>query len=132
MLALLPLRGWVGDAMALELTAAALEHPENAIKSVAHQGHSARATADFDAQHGHARPADCPGHGAVTDSAADSPSQASTDCNTCAACQICHLVALTPSLPQLAPLFLPAARPQAAPLLFASAEPVPGSKPPIS
>jgi len=126
MIALLPLRGWVGDAMAMEIAAETLEESVLAIESVASNAHSARADAISDAKN--TMHPECPDHVASPD---DTP-HAASDCNTCADCQICHSVALTPTLPQLAPAAVPAAQPQTAARLFASAERAPGFKPPIS
>lgn len=126
MIALLPLRGLVGDAMAMEMAAATLEQPAQAIEAGAVYTHGSKATADFDTEN--AAHADCPGH-------ADSPTetaQASSDCGTCAACQICHAVALAPSFPHLAPAPLSAERPPTAGPDFASADRAQGIKPPIS
>lgn len=114
MIVLLPLRGWVGDAMAMEMEMMA---PATAQAEPASDMHTDMAMMD-----------DCPGHAAAHDGA-----QAKTvDCNTCTVCQICHAVALTPSVPYLAPAPLPASRPPAVAPHFASAERAPGFKPPIS
>lgn len=126
MIALLPLRGWVGDAMAMEMAAETLEEPASAIESVANNNHSARADALSEAKN--TMHPDCPDHVASS----DGTPHAASDCNTCANCQICHSVALTPTLPQLAQAAVPAAQPQATAALFASAERAPGFKPPIS
>jgi len=132
MIALLPLRGWVGDAMAMEMVAATLQQPEIAINSVAYHQDMARETAQFEAPHEAMVHADCPGHAAMTDAPADSQHQAdAADCATCAACQICHTVALTPIPLQIASTTLPTVQPQASSHHFASAERAPGFKPPI-
>lgn len=103
---LLPLRGWLGDGMGMAM---AIEATQTA--TAAHAGHDmAGMSHDGD----------------------DAP-HASPNCqSTCSDCQLCHSVAMAlwPELtavvasPRLAPAFVPAA--------FASAEPAPGLKPPIS
>lgn len=123
MIALLPLRGWVGDAMAMELAPSRMAaHALPTAEPAQGPHHGAMAAA------GMAAPADCPGHAA----AQDETQPKAADCNTCTACQSCHAVALTPSFPHLAPAPLPANRPLAAAHHFASAERAPGFKPPIS
>jgi len=126
MIALLPLRGWVGDAMAMEIAAGTLTESVSALESDEHHARPARVDAALDAAN--AIHADCPGHAP----APDGTPYASSDCKTCADCQICHSVALTPSLPQLASAAVSAVQPLAAAPLFASAERAPGFKPPIS
>lgn len=117
MIALLPLRGWVGEAMAGQMIAQQLA-------AVA----QATTPADDAATGAHT---DC--HGQVT---ADAPPAAeassSMDCGSCTSCQVCHSVAMAaPALTAAAPLqphpALPAYGRQ-----FASAERSPGFKPPIS
>lgn len=109
MLALLPLRGWVGEVMAAQMATASPSQPG--------QAHTAAP----------APQADCAGHGA-DDTAADGAEHN----GTCTACDICHAVAVTTTAPKLAAALLPAALPQAATFRFASAERTPGFKPPIS
>lgn len=122
MLALLPLRGWVGDAMAMEMVKLAPTRQATAPMP----GHTAMLNADIgSAQTMHA---ECPGHA----SAHAEAEQATTDGDTsCTACQICHAVAMTPAFPQLLPSALPAAQPRTAIHHFASAERATGFKPPI-
>jgi hypothetical protein len=105
---LLPLRGWLGDAMALQMVP---QHQAPTTTETVHQGHA-----------GHA---DAEGHEALA--------AAPPDCQTtCTHCQLCHSVAMTvwPAVPLLgeAPRHAPAFEPVA----FASAEPARGFKPPIS
>ncbi len=118
MITLLPLRGWVGDVMAMEQVAQA--HPaaqDPAVHSDCHETQARRGDAV------HADPA------AAGD---DGSAHADGDCAGCTACQICHSVALAgmPSVSCTAPL--PAAIPHTPVRLHASAERIPGFKPPIS
>lgn len=135
MIALLPLRGWVGDAMAMEMVAATLQQPRIAINFIASHADMARGTAQFEVHHEAMVHADCPGHTATTsgsDTPTDSQHQAdAADCATCAACQICHTVALTPIPLQMASAALPTVQPPSSSHHFASAERAPGFKPPI-
>lgn len=135
MIALLPLRGWVGDAMAMEMVASALHGGENAIDFVATHADKTRVEARFESHPVPMDHADCPGHMAMatsSDNPANDPHQVhAADCATCAACQICHTVALTPVAWHIGTYALPAVQPQASSHHFASAERVPGFKPPI-
>lgn len=136
MIALLPLRGWVGDAMAMEMMASALDHRvESASYFIASHADSTSPEAQFNAQPMDMVHADCPGHATMASSGntpADSQHHAdAADCATCAACQICHTVALTPIPLQIAAAVLPAGQPQTSSPHFASAERTPGFKPPI-
>lgn len=119
LIALLPLRGWVGEAMAGEMLAQHLAAPKIVASGQASMG------AD-----GHQ---DCMGHALPSDAGhpAASP-QPGSDCPTCAQCQACSSVALALppalSLPPVAPSVVPGE----APAHFASAEAARGLKPPIS
>lgn len=90
---LLPLRAWVGDAMATQMSFPASAHHAMAQATVADHGHGAATTA-------HDHPAvmamqtaadDCAGHMAQND--ADS-TDATAHCGVCAMCQTCHTVAV--------------------------------------
>jgi hypothetical protein len=130
MIALLPLRGWVGDVMAMELAAA----PTPAHAGMAMTAHGAtpgcHETAAFAAgHHGHD----------LGDAATVQPAGAEPDPNVahagdghCTLCQICHSVALAPVLLPLPAAVLPLAAPVASPLRYTSAERTLGDKPPIS
>lgn len=126
---LLPLRAWVGDAMAMQMAlpggtahAAAAAQPQHG--AVPHHH------ADTADDHRHDTPtamaADCAEHTGVDTSGND------THCQTCTMCQTCHTVAIT-----AAPMDLPAAHgvrslPPRATESFVSAEHARGLKPPIS
>ncbi|RZI78125.1 MAG: DUF2946 domain-containing protein [Variovorax sp.] len=113
---LLPLRGWLGDAMAID----AMHTPAAAVQAMADGG---RAMHDM-AGMSHDAHAAHDVHGAQ---------QADPDCqSTCGDCQLCHSVAMT-VWPELADaLEAPRAAPAFSTTAFASAEPAPGFKPPIS
>lgn len=121
---LLPLRGWLGDAMALE----AVQSPHvtmNATHDMTGMDDmAAKATMATGMHHGHTAPT-------ASDAHDSDPTQ--PDCQgTCTACQLCHSVAMTvwPDAPVFseAPRQLPVFRPST----FASAVPAHGFKPPIS
>lgn len=124
---LLPLRSWIGDAMAMELTGRAL------------QPTAAQALPAPAAAHGSAdMHAECPDHPqrmaphpGAGDAASGAVAHDGADCATCAVCQICHGAALTPQTLSLAAPAVPTGRPQPTEHGFASAERAPGFKPPI-
>ena len=97
MILLLPLRGWVGDAMAGQML------QEQAAAAVEQQA--------APAAHGH----DCDQHGSPGADEQDSASQAQpgTDCPTCAACQVCSSVAFWPPVTSVPLPSFPHPAPQA-------------------
>jgi hypothetical protein len=117
LIALLPLRGWVGDAMALQPGKHDVQ-PAAALTAVT----------DVQDCHDHAEAA---GHGA--DQGGHETGSAHADCGSCSACQICHSPALAVAPPAaFASPDMAAAMPRFAPRPLASAEPAPDIKPPIS
>ena len=126
MIALLPLRGWVGDVMAMELTAA----PADAHHGVAVAAPTAdclERSAIAAVHHGHAM------HPMAAALPADAGQEAShAGDGHCTLCQICHSVALAPVLLPLPAAVLPLAAPVASQLRYTSAERTLGDKPPIS
>lgn len=119
MIALLPLRVWVGDAMAMERMSSALISV-HAAETMSHERHEAQPCHEH-AGDAHTAPA---GEG--------NNSHAGGDCSSCTVCQICHSVALTGLLPLITAAALPTAAPHTHAVLHASAERAPGFKPPIS
>lgn len=117
---LLPLRGWIGDAMATQV----------AVQAV--RGTPAAATSALEAPHAmHSM------EGMAHDEAApDEPhaqDASSHDCqSTCSSCQLCHSVAMTfqVAVPMLSEA--PRGAPAGAISTFASADTARGLKPPIS
>jgi hypothetical protein len=110
MIALLPLRGWVGDAMAVEM----LSQPAHAAMAMDDHG------ADHGADHGHCA---CDEHAATTGDSAEHQHNA---------CDVCNVPALAMAMVTLQ--ILPPARSLLAlpPERFASSEAQRGIKPPIS
>ncbi len=127
MITLLLLRGWTGDAMANDMALASLQQPHQAqqstTKTIAAHAHGKSEEAHFDHESAMPETHDCPGHSAE---------DADGHCQSCDACQACHSVALTPAAVGAAPLFSSRTQPRAKAARFASAEAVPGHKPPIS
>lgn len=130
MLVLLPLRGWLGDAMALERMGQAWQP---SLPAATHAMHQRLTGSDAQAHDGQraALHADCPGHTSAANAPSDDAQHGSADCATCAACQICHAVGLTPIPPQLGAAPVTAGQPQGHVPHFSSAERAAGFKPPI-
>jgi hypothetical protein len=128
LIALLLLRGWVGDAMATQMAAGQLQH--QATQVAAEAGHLHEDVEMAHTGHGTEAPAlhDC------AEQPADSGNSQSADghCETCAACQACHTVALSPAAPGAMPHFSALALPRPAADSFASADASLRQKPPIS
>jgi hypothetical protein len=135
LMALLPVRGWIGEVMATEMASRHHAQLAAAPEKIAEFAHPERAGGDFDhesapshhtgaADAGAGAGADCLGHG---DPDAASPH---AGCDNCAACQACHTLALAAAA---RPLSLPRAfAPPHSPLIrFASADLAPSHKPPI-
>ena len=145
MIALLPLRGWIGDAMATEMAMAALQQ-QVATKIIASQGHMMPSGDHFDHEAETpeaARGAQPPhsmnimgaaesGRDCATDASDGSAHAANTHCESCSACQACHTVGLSPTATSLNPVFNSPALPHSLAAQFASAEAALGQKPPIS
>lgn len=129
MIALLPIRGWLGDAMAIEMA----QHTLPAAAVVAEEAAQAHCHEAMEAGHGDHAGMDTTAHHDHEDSSTNSDH--GTDhqgCGACTACQVCHTVALG-GIPLIDIVHgAPQAPPAAHADRFASAEPVPGLKPPIS
>lgn len=98
MIALVPLRGWAGDTMVLDMAAKQM----TAINNIATPALSTPATGLFYQNTASIHP-DCVGHlDAANDAvsaapvAADKPDDG--QCKTCGACQMCHTAALSASI----------------------------------
>ena len=120
---LLPLRGWMGDAMMLApaQSVAAAQATHRMSQDMSHEGHAmpmAHASA------GAAHAMDPMDHGEAPTAHAGHA--------TCDTCQFCHSVAVTawPEVPM--PPEAPRHAPAAEPVLFASADAGQGFNPPIS
>ena len=121
MIALLPVRGWMGNAMAVDMASQAV------IK--AQQAGSQKDAADG------AMPADCPMHAQVADTDAASPDVASSGgshCNACDTCELCLALASSTWPDAAALAFAPHVAPLATGYRFSSADRFSSLKPPIS
>ena len=130
MIALLPLRGWVSDAMAMGMVTAQVQQqtPPKPVATHAHEaGEQAHHVSDAVAADASPTSADCSGHASGVDEHA-----ADTHCSSCSVCQACHTVALSPASADAATAFNPRTLPRAVVTQFASAEAALGQKPPIS
>lgn len=133
MLVLLPLRGWAGSVMAVEMSAQNF----NAINLEAEYDYSTRASGHFDEESAAQSHAGCPGHaemalGASSHSPDGQETTANGHCGSCGVCQICHSFALANTV-ALAPALLPSPSFFAATgFSFASASLASSLKPPIS
>ena len=132
MIALLPLRGWVSDAMATGMLASQVQQQQQtATKTIATHGHEAGTKAHQDTETVAAdvtpTAADCPGHASDAESHA-----ADAHCESCSVCQACHTVALSPTGTDVTAVFNLSMLPWAAVAQFSSAETALGEKTPIS
>jgi hypothetical protein len=138
LIALLPLRGWVGDAMATQMAAGQLQHPSAQAEVQAAHSHEEEVATEMARAHiGHHGEAAAQASQTLHDCAeqtADNNGGHSSDghCETCAACQACHTVALSPAAPGLPAVFSAPTLPLPAADQFASADAALGQKPPIS
>lgn len=130
MIALLPLRGWVGDVMAMEMPAGLSSATNNIATHVDNTGARGHIHLNSEASH-----TQCHGHdGAAADARADNAESHDNpgQCSHCSACQICHTVAVTTAVSLAVDTALPHLLWPASGLQFASAIPAPHLKPPIS
>jgi len=119
MIALLPLRGWVGDVMAMAQLAQALTSaPATAVHDECHE---AQAHHGLDAAYED-----------LSRSAGHASEHTQADCSGCTVCQICHSVVLASNPVPSLTAELPSALPPSHLRQYASAEAIPGFKPPIS
>lgn len=129
LIALLPLRGWVGDAMALQDIAA---EPETTVVS-ANKDHPTAVEAPFSQENG-ASAMTGRLHAACHETGVAAPTEGlqTGHAAQCNACQICHSAAVSPDLSLPAAPTLPTAAPVFKATAVTSATPAPGLKPPIS
>ena len=134
MILLLPLRGWMGDAMATSMAT-------DMAVTMAAGAHKTSQSKHFDGQTpAHTAPAahlqalaDCAGHSAsqapLDKDAHDTQGEHGKPCQSC---QACHTVALSTSLPELRGASTAPSMPQSVAAEFTSAVAALGQKPPIS
>ncbi len=115
MIALLPLRAWLGDSMAMQVGMKSAY----AIEIIATSADSIRAGATFSLN---SNTSLLPCHDQT----------AHGDCADCSTCQVCHSVALAPVINLFPVLALPTQAVQSGQTLFASVPRAPHLKPPIA
>ena len=135
MMILLPLRGWMGDAMATEMATDQL----HATHSIASSALTVGASATFftKTESTHSAEHDC--HDTAAQTAVDaagellgSDTTPPVDCSSCSACQSCHAVGLLAlSHPTLSSA-VPTVKATTGHPLLKGVTPNPGLKPPIS
>lgn len=127
MIVLLPLRGWVGDAMATQMAAdsasSTSQHHQVATEVIAAHAHDTGAAGHFDHENALQTAHDC---------AVQTADTASGHCGSCQICQVCHTVALSPPTAGLNMTFDAPLLPPTSATLFTSAQAALGKKPPIS
>lgn len=132
MIVLLPLRGWIGDAMAVE----AATGVQVAIQSVAAEVHPTLEVSHFEPDSGHldqrAGTSHCPDHASTRDNSPDTDGEPAAHAQACTVCQVCHTVAMSADTAPFPALPLPRFAPATSFPRFTSALPAPGLKPPIS
>ena len=126
MIALLPLRTWAGDVMAIDMVAGAQSASPSASSSAL--GQAASSVDSALAHHQMPSAIDCEGHAGT--SSAESDAQA--HCKTCVTCQICHSVVILAQAPGVSPPDLTPALTVVGAPRFTSAERAPSQKPPIA
>lgn len=125
MILLLPLRGWLGDAMALGSATVSLPSVQSTSFLIADNHYSAPTSASFGTE-------SHPCH-ELSGPSGKSPADRSTEhgaCDTCTACQLCHGSAAPPVPWQVPTHALPHPQPQTRLLGFVSAEPRRNDRPP--
>jgi hypothetical protein len=129
LIALLPLRGWMGDVMATQMAAHLASQAVAKVSATGHeavevQGHHEAASTAID------MPPDCLGHS--MEASDDQQGSDDSACANCSVCQACHTVAMTVTAPVPTAQARAASPPSTYAAQFASAEPIVGQKPPIS
>jgi hypothetical protein len=137
MIALLPLRGWMGDAMATEMAVMQIGHAQAAQHVQANHTGSSVAAESTPLAH-HAMPAvqvghDC-GESAVNDASDDGAGATGGDVHgvSCHTCGACHTLALSGTFEVSSPASSAVSLSSSPTAPFASAEAALGQKPPIS
>jgi hypothetical protein len=126
MIALLPVRGWMGNAMAVDMASQAVAKAQKT-------GSVSPASAVTDAEA--SMPEDCPMHAQPADKDAGSTGAqvaGSVHCNACDTCELCLALATSTWREAATPAFTRHAAPLAAGYLFSSADSFSSFKPPIS
>jgi hypothetical protein len=140
LIALLLLRGWIGEAMATDMAASWLQPAQSATKTIAAHAYGTWARASFYHQTASSGLAHA-GHGAgamagagdCADQPLDTGAQpAGGHCGVHGACQACYTLAPSAAVAQLALVVGALTRPSTAAARFASADAASDQKPPIA
>ena len=141
MILLLPLRGWMGDAMATDMAITMAAGVVSTTKTIAASSDKTSPSDHFEHQTsiqtapatGLQAHSDCPGHASgETSPSLDAHDAQDDHCKPCQSCQACHTVALASSLPDIRGAFAAPLMPRAVAVEFTSALAALGQKPPIS
>ena len=120
MIVLLPLRGWAGNVMAVDMAAQQVLMAQTATVDTAIAAESAM-------------PADCPMQAqAAADKSSDAAQTTGSHCNGCNTCQLCLTLASFTWTHSPAGPIKPHAAPSAIGIRFSNADSVASLKPPIS
>lgn len=133
MIALLPVRAWLGDAMAMQMVAG----PSATLKMAESSASPVKAGATF-SLNSETVPLPCHDATSAVGHASDFPTSPTStdpathsDCAQCSTCQVCHSVALSPVINLLPMLAMSTQVVHGGHALFASAPRAPYLKPPI-
>ncbi|MBK5206847.1 MAG: hypothetical protein JJD98_16030 [Polaromonas sp.] len=135
MIAVLPLRGWMGDAMASEMLRASLRPAQSTTKIIAANAHETGAGSHLGDEAGASEATQemAPAHDCAGQTPEDACPAENAYCASCAAaCQVGQTLALAPVVADLNAVFSAYPLPRAASKAFASADVASGQKPPIS
>jgi hypothetical protein len=123
MIALLPVRGWMGNAMAVDMASQAVAKAQKT-DSAASEAMETEAS----------MPADCPMHAQFADTAAPAidAEAGGVHCNACDTCELCLALATSTWSDAATLAFAPHAAPLATGYGFSSADSFSSFKPPIS
>lgn len=114
MIALLPVRGWVGNAMAVDMASQQVLQAQAGVKTSS------------------AMPEDCPMHAGTAGETATDPLKGAGHCNDCNTCELCLALATFTGSAGAMASFTPAAAPPSVGQIFSSAGSSTRLKPPIS
>ena len=131
MIALLPLRGWMGEAMATEM-ATMHSIAAQAINTPAGPAFRTKTgvSSSFSSMSASAMPADCEMHAKAKSDSSNAP-DASASTQTCTDCQSCHAMGLVCTVQIISAIAAHSPTPLAHISLFASAKLALSQKPPI-
>ena len=143
MIFLLPLRGWMGDAMATDMAIDMATGLVSATKTIAASAYKTSLNDQFEYKSAsYVAPTsavqvhpDCGGHASASVEAVlsqDTHDAQDGHCTPCQSCQACHTVALSPPVAKSMAIFNFKGQPDAAALPFVNADAALSKKPPIS